>query len=218
VWDLTNAYSIELCYDEFVADEACNGCIDSYPIDLCYSEESSDLSCNGCDNPDSYPIDLCYNIESGEYACDCNNTPDCSDRRVVLQICNFNAAKDDNFDIYLNGTYIGAVDLSQDAQVGSVFIADTDTSVGLISSDFACPLSNMVTYHFNPNLLSGSNVLEMRNTQTNNNGNFGTVGIRNYQISGNSLSNPCVIANLEYMGPDGASFTMNFDYTQCCAD
>jgi hypothetical protein len=76
----------------------------------------------------------------------------------------------------------------------------------------------MVTYHFNPSVLLPSNVLEMRNTQNNNNGNFGQIGVRNYLLSGTSLSNPCVITNLEYSGASGESFAFNFDYTQCCAE
>lgn len=196
VWDLTNAYSIELCYDEFIASEACNGCEDIV----------------------SYPVNLCYDATDSTLACNCDATPSCPDRRVVFQICNSNAALDDNFDIYLNDTYIGAVDLSTNAQVGSVFIADTNTAVELSSSDFVCPLSGMVTYHFNPSVLLPSNVLEMRNTQNNNNGNFGQIGVRNYLLSGTSLSNPCVITDLEYSGASGESFTFNFDYTQCCAE
>jgi hypothetical protein len=76
----------------------------------------------------------------------------------------------------------------------------------------------MVTYHFNPSILQASNVLEMRNTQNNDNGNFGQIGVRNYSLSGTDLSNPCVITNLQYEGASGESFTFNFDYTQCCAD
>ena len=196
VWDLTNAYSVNLCYDatDIVA------------------------ACELCGDVPYYPISLCYDASDSQLACDCDPIPECPDRRVVFQICNSNSAKDDNFDIYLNNTYIGAVDLSQNAQVGSVFIADTNTDVELSSSDFACPLSGMVTYHFNPNILLASNVLEMRNTQNNDNGNFGQIGIRNYELSGTSLSNPCVITNLEYEGPSGDSFTFNFNYTQCCAE
>lgn len=146
----------------------------------------------------------------------CGVVPTCTDRRVVFQICNSNAARDDNFDIYLNDVYIGAVDLSTNAQVGSVFIADTNTAVTLGSSDFACPLTGMVTYHFNPAILNATNVLEMRNTQSNNNGNFGTVGVRNYLLTGTTLATPCVIADLTYSGATGSSFTLNFNYTQCC--
>jgi hypothetical protein len=187
----------------------------SFEISLCFGETSVE-ACN-C-GVVSYSIDLCYDATDSALACDCGEIPSCPDRRVVFQICNSNSALDDNFDIYLNDTYIGAVDLSTNAQVGSVFIADLNTAVELASSDFVCPLSGMVTYHFNPSILQASNVLEMRNTQNNDNGNFGQIGVRNYSLSGTDLSNPCVITNLQYEGASGESFTFNFDYTQCCAD
>jgi hypothetical protein len=142
--------------------------------------------------------------------------PSCPSRRVVFQICNSNEIIDDNFNIYLNGTYIGAVDLNYNAQVGSVFIADTNPAITLINSDFACPLNSMVVYHFNPNLLLASNVLEMRNTQNNANGNYGFVGIRNYLLTGTNLSDPCIINNLTYSGASGDSFLLRFDYKACC--
>ena len=144
--------------------------------------------------------------------------PSCPDRRVVFQICNSNSIKDDNFDIYLNDTYIGAVDLNANAQVGSVFIADLNTAITLGSADFVCPLNLMVTYYFDPALLQPTNVLEMRNTQNNGAGNAGSVGIRNYLLTGTTLSDPCVITNLQYSGFSGDSFTFDFNYTQCCID
>jgi hypothetical protein len=196
VWDLTNAYSVDLCYDATDRVAACELCGDT----------------------PHYAVNLCYDATDELLACDCDAVPECTDRRVVFQICNSNSMLDDNFDIYLNDTYIGAVDLSTNAQVGSVFIADTNTAVELGSSDFVCPLSGMVTYHFNPSILLASNVLEMRNTQNNGNGNFGQIGVRNYSISGTTLSSPCVITDLEYSGPSGDSFTFNFNYTQCCAE
>ena len=76
----------------------------------------------------------------------------------------------------------------------------------------------MVTYHFDPAIVLGVNVLEMRNTQNNGNGNFGTVGVRNYLLTDTTLSDPCVIANLNYSGGSGSSFTFNFNYTQCCPE
>lgn len=163
-----------------------------------------------------YEISLCYDAEVSSAACDCNTVPTCPDKRVVFQICNSNSAKDDNFDIYLNNQYIGNANLNSNSQVGSVFIADTNTNVTLGSSDFVCPLSLMTTYHFDPAILLPSNTLEMRNTQNNGNGNFGEIGMRNYTLSGTTLTSPCVITNLQYSGASGESFTFNFDYTQCC--
>ena len=154
-------------------------------------------------------------LEVGVETCE-TTVPTCPDRVVVIQICNENSVTDDNFDIFLNNTYIGAVDLSQNAQVGSVFIASTNSALTLTSSDFACPLPGMVNYFFDPSLLQTSNTIEMRNTQNNGSGNQGTIGIRNYLLTGTNLSAPCVIANLSYSPPPGGDAALNFDYTQCC--
>lgn len=143
--------------------------------------------------------------------------PTCPDRALVFQVCNSNSAKDDNFNVYLNDNYIGYLDLSQNAQVGGLFIATTNNDLSLVSGDFGCPLTLMDTYRFNPSfIVYGTNILELRNAQNNGNGNYGIIGIRNYEISGDSLSNPCVVANLEYSGTSGASFSLSFDYTACC--
>lgn len=146
--------------------------------------------------------------------------PQCPDKVFVLQVCNSNSQIDDNFNVFLNGTLIGALDLNQNAQIGSVFIGSTDTNKTIVSPDFSCPLNNMVVYYFNPLILTtGENTIFMDNTQNNGNGNFGTFEIRNYQIDPNNpdeLSNPCVIDNQNYSGVSGSDFTLTFDYTECC--
>jgi hypothetical protein len=145
--------------------------------------------------------------------------PNCPDRRIVIQVCNSNSAIDDNFNVYLNGTYIGFLNLNSNAQVGSIFIGDTGASVTVTEADFTCPLSNMVTYKFDSEtvILGGNNVLFMQNVQNNGNGNVGTVEIRNYLLVGNDLEQPCGVANLNYSGPSGSNFTFNFNYNECCA-
>lgn len=143
--------------------------------------------------------------------------PTCPDRRIVFQICNSNSVTDDNFDIILNGTLIGSVDLSQNAQVGSVFIADLNPAITIAGSDFVCPIANMVQYNFDPALLQATNTIDMINTQNNNTGNAGTIGIRNYSLSGLSLSNPCVVDNITYGMPSGQNGSFTFNYTQCCS-
>jgi len=143
--------------------------------------------------------------------------PTCPDRSLVFQVCNSNFARDDNFDVYLNNNYIGFLDLNQNAQVGSIFIATTNTNANITSGDFVCPLGLMDTYRFDPNfVVYGTNILELRNVQDNGNGNYGEIGIRNYLIDGDNLSSPCVVDNIIYNGSYGVSFTLSFDYTACC--
>lgn len=144
--------------------------------------------------------------------------PTCPTQVLVFQICNENSAKDDNFDIYLNGQYIGAVDLNFNAQVGSVFIASLNTALNITSSDFPCPLSAMTAYYFNPAYVAGgTNTIHMVNTQANGNGNFGTIGVRNYTKTGVNLSSPCTVSNVNYNPPDGGNFDTSFEYTDCCS-
>ena len=144
--------------------------------------------------------------------------PSCPNNVIVIQVCNSNSAKDDNFNVYLNGTYIGYLDLNQNSQVGSIFIGTTDPNVNVTEPDFVCPLSGMTTYRFSEEALiyGGNNVLYLENAQQNFNGNFGSVQIRNYNQVGNDLVQPCGVADLTYSGPDGANFTLNFNYNQCC--
>ena len=145
-------------------------------------------------------------------------TPLCPESILVIQICNSNSAKDDNFNVYLNNVYIGYLDLSQNAQVGSIFIGIQNTSYNVTQPDFTCPLSGMVSYWFNGQgiLVQGTNFIEMQNAQQNNNGNFGVVQVRNYEFLGYNLINPCFVANLQYSGPTGANFTLPFNYQGCC--
>jgi hypothetical protein len=141
--------------------------------------------------------------------------PVCTGRTVVFQICNSNSVIDDNFDIYLNDIYIGKVNLNANALVGSVFIGDTDPAVTIGSSDFVCPIANMVVYRFSPSILKAYNTVRMVNTQNNGSGNLGDVGFRNYLKTGTSLSAPIVLANLQYSGNSGLSFNLPFEWTSC---
>jgi hypothetical protein len=157
---------------------------------------------------------------------DCNLTgtgviqypaPTCPDQILVFQICNSNSARDDNFDIILNGTSIGIIDLNADAQVGGLFIGSLNPALTVTEPDFVCPLGLMVVNRFDPNLLHyGLNTIKMQNVQNNGNGNFGNVGLRSYTLSGNDLITPCVVANMTYNGLSGESFDLSFTYTECC--
>lgn len=226
-------------YPAQVCDSCCEISIDSFSV----TDDSATIYFSNSIGSTSYSIDggalipftgnplvvtglsptITYEITIVDsYGCaasiDVETIPSCPDRRVVIQICNSNSARDDNFDIYLNDNYIGAVNLNANEQIGSVFIADLNPSLTITSSDFVCPLTGMVTYRFDPAFLQANNVLEMRNTQNNDNGNLGSVGIRNYLLSGTSLSSPCVVADLQYSGASGTSFTFNFNYTACCEE
>lgn len=146
-----------------------------------------------------------------------SNIPTCPNQVLVFQICNSNSQKDDNFDIILNGTSIGIIDLNSNSQVGGIFIGDTNPSLAVTTPDFICPLNLMVINRFNPNLLHyGLNTIRMQNVQNNHSNNFGDIGLRSYTKSGNNLINPCVVANMQYQGVSGVSFDLSFTYIECC--
>jgi hypothetical protein len=151
-----------------------------------------------------------------------NAPPSCPDKIFVLQVCNSNEFRDDNFDVFLNGVEIGKLDLNSNAQVGSVFIGSTNTNLQVGVADFTCPLAGMVIYRFDPSiLLGGTNTIFMDNTQNNGGNNVGTFEIRNYETDpndSNSLINPCVIANIDFGFISGEDKTIEFEYTECCPE
>lgn len=172
----------------------------------------------------SYPTNGNYKIDSTTLAnlgpvteeVEFIEVPTCPTSTLVIQVCNSNALMDDNFDVVLNGTTIGTLDLSTNAQVGSVFLANLDPFLNVTSPDFACPMTLMVTFRYSPSIVKvRGNVLQMVNTQNNGNGNLGSIGIRHYEISGEELINPCVVADLNYSGGSGDSFEFTFDYRNC---
>jgi hypothetical protein len=153
--------------------------------------------------------------------------PNCTNEIIVFQICNSNSAKDDNYDVYFNGIYIGNVDLNSNSQVGSVFIGNTDPTYSLSdsNSDFPCGMVNMDVFKFEEGLVASSNEIKMVRTQLNNNFNYGTFGVRSYvPVSGN-LTNPYVIADFDwgestsatkFGGTDiGGGYVFTFDFTVC---
>ena len=171
------------------------------------------------ESSNSIPIgsSVTFIVEEDQVVSLCEESvPLCSNRVIVFQICNSNALIDDNFDIYLNGLYVGSVDLNSASLVGSVFIGSLNPNLVITSSDFICPLVGMTVYRFDPALLKANNIIKMKNTQNNGNGNIGSVGIRNYLLTGNNLSAPCVIDNLTFSPSVGQDATLSFEYTECC--
>jgi len=147
--------------------------------------------------------------------------PVCENRIIVFQICNSNAGLDDNFDILLNNVNIGAVDLNENSRIGSVFIGSTNTSLTLsdLESDFNCDMADMVIYYFDPVILASSNVISMINTQNNGNSNYGTIGVRSYQINGTTLEIPREYTDLIFGGGEvsssGDDFEFTFNFNDC---
>lgn len=143
--------------------------------------------------------------------------PYCPDREIVFQVCNSNRAKDDDFQVFLNDVPIGYLNLGVNDQVGSVFIASKNKNLKIKDPDFVCPLSKMKVYYFDPDIVRyGTNLIVLKNIKRNNNGNKGTITIRNYKVRGEELISPCRIADLHYGGGNGENFSTSFHLTECC--
>jgi hypothetical protein len=73
----------------------------------------------------------------------------------------------------------------------------------------------MDVFHFDPSyLVAGTNNIYMKNTQRNNNGNFGTLELRHYEIGadGSTLTEVGDIADLTFSGATGADMFLTFNY------
>ena len=134
----------------------------------------------------------------------CNESPD---RVIVIQICNNNGIQDDNFDLSLNGTNIGNVDLNSANRVGVILIGSPNTSLYLGENPFQCDITGMPVIYFDPTLLAygGSpvplqNNLTMTTTQDNAFCSHGIVQIRSFLAVGSELTDNCYIRRDDYRG------------------
>ena len=129
---------------------------------------------------------------------------------IVFEICNSNAQVDDNFEIYLNGVSLGTAILGSNAQIGSYFIGSPNTYT--ITPDFTCPLTSMVGYSFDATILRPTNTIIMSNIQNNHNGNYGSIGVRYYTVSGTTLISPVNKGDFVYSGASGSSYDFTFSF------
>ncbi len=137
----------------------------------------------------------------------CNESPD---RVIVIQICNNNGIQDDNFDLSLNGTNIGNVDLNSTNRAGVILIGSDNTSLYLGENPFQCDIDGMPVIYFDPSLLvygGGGptplqNNLTMTTTQDNAFCSHGIVQIRSFLAVGSELTNNCYIRRDDYRGCD----------------
>ena len=137
------------------------------------------------------------------------------DRVLVFEICNSNAARDDNFEAILNGHDIGSAIIQYDNYVATMFVGTTDYNVhvldGQLDTDCPASLTTIHKFDFDIPIYNGLNTLDFNNIQMNYDGNYGVIAIRTFKINPDgSLSDPIVVDDLEYSGGDGASFHYTF--------
>ena len=175
------------------------------------------------------PCFCCGGCEKCEKCISANSFPAFE---YALLICNINAAKDDEFDLYLNGVYFGPVsELGENRCKGKWFVT-SDQVIEKIknSKDNKCNASDVappICCVENTTSIKALNedqkkaffddkfTVFLKNKKNNNNGNFGYIAI--WRINKNSV---CQIANGEYSGDSGRDINSSLNSKQyiCCCD
>lgn len=140
---------------------------------------------------------------------------------VVIQICNSNSADDDEYNVYLNGNYIGYYDGGDNTVMNSVFYGNNTDTVNVASLNAlslgctgATALANRTYYSFPSSyLVNGNNVLTMISVvHTGGSSDYGSVTVvKTSLLSGNVTLNSVKLSTF-YNGPTEASFTFNFTW------
>jgi hypothetical protein len=131
-------------------------------------------------------------------------------RVLAIYICNENGVTDDNFDIKVNGNTIGSVNLEPNAQKSYVFAEAELPIYKQEDAGFTCPFGDTTVSKMSGSLRIGENTIEMKNTQLNNAGNLGKIGVLSYFIYNKTLRSPITLYLNEYKGENGEDFTFTF--------
>ena len=159
----------------------------------------------------------CYDYINLNY--DCSGKPYCPDRVVVIEVCDTNAARDDNIKVTLNGVVIAEVlDFSKDERNGYFLISDPSATLDASESSISnchgtspgLPIS--VKRFSSDSIKGGSNIINIKIVQQNFNGNAGAFNIRSYLKSNGKLICGCTIGTVPY----GAEGDYTFTYDNCC--
>lgn len=141
----------------------------------------------------------------------------------VILICNSNAAKDDEFNVVLNGTLLGPVTELGLNQCGGRFFATSESAISKVKSLAStcnnsfndCCMQNTFNFTlFNKNLIQiGSNKISMYNTKNNFNGNQGRIIV--FRVMNDKKVT--AVHNGQYGGPSGADIinAAMFDQLNC---
>lgn len=107
-----------------------------------------------------------------------------SNKVFAILVYNHNAARDDNMEVFLNGTSIGTIDNSTNTLTGRIFPqkadpAFTPANVGppLTGNDFQSSLTLDMGL-----LIDGTNTIRVESTNDANNGNLGTIQVGYYAL------------------------------------
>lgn len=147
----------------------------------------------------------------------------------AIFICNSNAITDDDFDVYLNGTKIGTHRAREYTPAGEFWRTDASISRTMLSS-VNCPLCEydydlnttcanstyIIEQALDPALfVLGANTVEMTNTQSNNQNNYGRIWVLAFcKDNANNVRVLEIPLNAQYNGYSYESFSYNFTLTK----
>lgn len=132
--------------------------------------------------------------------------------RYLIAVYNSNLAKDDNFDIKVNGTLIGSID-NNEIGVCTGKIWHTGAAGITLSGVTSCTPAGGIHTLADGILVTGSNVLSIIRTQDNGNNNFGTVLIATIRGNGTDWVVFSTIVNSTYIGGSGLGPLANYPFT-----
>lgn len=149
----------------------------------------------------------------------------------ALLICNINAARDDEFELYLNDVFFGPVsELGEDKCQGKWFVTSNDVLQNIVNSkNNPCNKDNIqppeccyentdsiqiLTAEQKEAFFNENIKIFLNNTKNNNNGNFGYIGV--WRVK--SKKKVCQIATGNYNDFSGRDIFINFGKSQsiCC--
>ena len=177
------------------------------------------------DPPDEDALDECWpdGYKIGDFNEDCNCNA--SKFEYALLICNVNAAKDDEFDVCLNGYALGPLsELGIDKCQGKFFVTD-ESVIDAIKNPHChadvqprCCVTETSAHQVVDKLpfLFDEFWLQMQNTKENNNGNYGFVGIWRTHLDKNGETVLCALGETDYSGYTGSDIERTFGEQEIC--
>ena len=132
----------------------------------------------------------------------------------LIYIGNENTAKDDNYEVFLNGVSIGEINMEADGVCNGGLWSVADLSSADTITDWGGCWADIQRFSLSPDLFTAiGNTLVMRNTKLNHNGNWGVVRV--VSVTPTALPGVYEIVNTylsdAYSGGDGADFSFVFD-------
>ncbi len=130
---------------------------------------------------------------------------------VIVETCNQNAVKDDNFQLIINNISVGSLDFSKHEQTAYFYIFspnDGTITKNILKEHSPCKNTALYTINYSEiQLLNGTNTLHLKNIQPNGCGNAGEIVFTLYNKNKNEYSK---LTSIVFNPANGESYTTTF--------